>query len=194
MSLCDSKNRDFEEQNKNDNVEDTDDKDDINYSLPESMQRTKKNKTRIPRNIIVDDEEELLPTINLGNQEEKNEEQEKEMTKRAIINWEHLSDKLVAKRIDILREMVKKQKEEESESDSDEKEEVKEKIKNEDKNDNKNNEIKEVGEKIINKDEEKKEVNIDENIKKEEKPEIKEETKPEVKEEKKVKEKPIIKD
>ncbi len=85
MSICDRKERDIEEPNKNDNAEDSDDKDDINYSLPENMQRTKKNKTRIPRNVIVDEDEELLPTINLnenkkeeiGNKDEKMKKKKK---------------------------------------------------------------------------------------------------------------------
>ena len=100
--------------------------------------RTKKNKTRIPQNVISDDdddedipitkhisytndESELKNKKIIDNFEEENPEI-KEKIKKAKKNWEYLIDKLIQKRIDILREMVKKEK---AENESDEEEDEK---------------------------------------------------------------------
>ena len=96
--------------------------------------RTKKNKTRIPQNVISDDDDDedipITKHISLTNEEietttkkimenlgEENPEI-KEKIRKAKKNWEYLVDRMIQKRIDILREIVKKEK---VESESDEK-------------------------------------------------------------------------
>ena len=117
LSICNNQRNDFEEKKPKDtSEEEEEDYDDLTNSLPETMGRTKKNKTRIPKNVIVDDDDEILPTIKTNNKESNNND-DIEKFQIARRNWEHLIDKLIKKKIDILREMVKKEKEEESESD-----------------------------------------------------------------------------
>ena len=103
--------------------------------------RTKKNKTRIPQNVISDDDDDedipITKHISLTNEEietttrkimenlgEENPEIKEKIIK-AKKNWEYLVDRLVQKRIDILREIIKKEK---AENESDEEEEEDEKI------------------------------------------------------------------
>ena len=103
--------------------------------------RTKKNKTRIPQNVISDDDDDedipITKHISLTNEEietttkkimdnlgEENHEIKEKIIK-AKKNWEYLVDRLVQKRIDILREIIKKEK---AENESDEEEEEDEKI------------------------------------------------------------------
>jgi len=103
--------------------------------------RTKKNKTRIPQNVISDDDDDedipITKHISLTNEEietttrkiMENLGEESPEIKEKIIkakkNWEYLVDRLVQKRIDILREIIKKEK---AENESDEEEEEDEKI------------------------------------------------------------------
>ena len=89
--------------------------------------RTKKKKTRIPKNVVIDeDDDEDIPItkhISFTNEEnelksnnsllqnlQKETPEIKEKIAKAKKNWEYLKDKLIQKRINILREMVKKQK------------------------------------------------------------------------------------
>ena len=139
VSLCENKKQ---EENKDDNY-DSEDKS-SNNGLVESMKRTKKNKTRIPKNIIVkdDEEEDIAPiqekinnqknNINDGLNNDKLIDNEyiydKDKIEKARNNWNYLIDKLIAKRIDILREIIKKEKEEDSDEENEE-EEQKEKNK-----------------------------------------------------------------
>ena len=93
----------------------------------------KKNKTRIPQNVISDDDDDedipITKHISLTNEEietttrkimenlgEENPEIKEKIIK-AKKNWEYLVDRLVQKRIDILREIIKKEK---AENESDE--------------------------------------------------------------------------
>ena len=121
ISLCENKKD--EEDNQDDNY-DSEDKG-SNSCLAESMKRTKKNKTRIPKNIIVKDEDEdditsiqekLSNQKNNINNENKDEvlikkeyKYDKDKIETARNNWTYLIEKLIAKRIDILREIVKKE-------------------------------------------------------------------------------------
>ena len=106
--------------------------------------RTKKNKTRIPQNVISDDDDDedipITKHISLTNDEiekknqkiienfEEENPQIKEKIKKAKKNWEYLIDKLIEKRIDILREIVRKEKVE-NESDEEEDEKIEDIIK-----------------------------------------------------------------
>ena len=121
--------------------------------------RTKKNKTRIPEAVISsDDEDEDIPiakhisntidqdprkSIILMNNMEKENEEVIEKIKKAKKNWEYLINKLIQKRIDILREVVKKEKNERESSDSEEDEKLEDimKEKNFNKSEDKNNRI-----------------------------------------------------
>ena len=121
ISICENKKEEEEE-----NQEDKNSSNGIRESIP----RTKKNKTRIPKNVIIkdDEEEDILPIQEKFCDEEKNKTKEnkkqefqknayindKNKTEKARDNWNYLIDKLIAKRIDILREVVKKEKEEDS--------------------------------------------------------------------------------
>ena len=106
--------------------------------------RTKKNKTRIPQNVISDDDDDedipITKHISLTNEEietttkkimenlgEENPEI-KEKIRKAKKNWEYLVDRMIQKRIDILREIVKKEKVE-SESDEEEDEKIEDFVK-----------------------------------------------------------------
>ena len=106
--------------------------------------RTKKNKTRIPQNVISDDDDDedipITKHISLTNEEieattkkimenlgEENPEI-KEKIRKAKKNWEYLVDRMIQKRIDILREIVKKEKDE-SESDEEEDEKIEDFVK-----------------------------------------------------------------
>ena len=106
--------------------------------------RTKKNKTRIPQNVITDDDDDedipITKHISLTNEEietttkkimenlgEENPEI-KEKIRKAKKNWEYLVDRMIQKRIDILREIVKKEKVE-SESDEEEDEKIEDFVK-----------------------------------------------------------------
>ena len=102
---------------------------------------TKKNKTRIPQNVISDDDDDedipITKHISLTNEEIETTTRKimenlgeespeiKEKKKKKKKNWEYLVDRLVQKRIDILREIIKKEK---AENESDEEEEEDEKI------------------------------------------------------------------
>ena len=107
--------------------------------------RTKKNKTRIPQNVISDDDDDddipITKHISLTNEEietttkkimenlgEENPEI-KEKIRKAKKNWEYLVDRMIQKRIDILREIVKKEKVE-NESDEEEDEKIDDILKN----------------------------------------------------------------
>ena len=106
--------------------------------------RTKKNKTRIPQNVISDDDDDedipITKHISLTNEEietttkkimenlgEENPEI-KEKIRKAKKNWEYLVDRMIQKRIDILREIIKKEKVE-SESDEEEDEKIEDFVK-----------------------------------------------------------------
>ena len=106
--------------------------------------RTKKNKTRIPQNVISDDDDDedipITKHISLTNEEietttkkimenlgEENPEIKEKIIK-AKKNWEYLVDRMIQKRIDILREIVKKEKVE-SESDEEEDEKIEDFVK-----------------------------------------------------------------
>ena len=106
--------------------------------------RTKKNKTRIPQNVISDDDDDddipITKHISLTNEEietttkkimenlgEENPEI-KEKIRKAKKNCEYLVDRMIQKRIDILREIVKKEKVE-SESDEEEDEKIEDFVK-----------------------------------------------------------------
>ena len=104
LSICNNERNDFEDKKPKDTAEEEeeDDYDDQTNSLPETMGRTKKNKTRIPKNVIVDDDEEILPTININNKEsnnfDDNNNDDIEKFQIARRNWEHLIDKLIKKK------------------------------------------------------------------------------------------------
>ena len=142
MSICQRNKSNYE----------NDDSQDGPYKPPS---RTKKNKTRMPQNEISDEDDEedddipITKHISLTNDqvELKNNDifesisKEKpeiiEKIKKAKKNWIHLKEKLIQKRIDILREMVKKEKaENESDEEEDEKIEDIMKDKSYDKNEN----------------------------------------------------------
>ena len=114
LSICNNEKKDFEDTKNVDNAEEGDENDDINISLPENLGRTEKNKTRIPKNVIVDDDEEILPTIKVDEHKESNDfddnknDEDIEKIKKARHNWEYLIDKLIKQKIEILREIVKK--------------------------------------------------------------------------------------
>ena len=101
--------------------------------------RTKKNKTRIPKDVVIDedDDDEDLPitkhisntidqdtskSTNMMNNLEKENEESNEKIKKARKSWDCLINKLVQKRINILREIIKKEK---TENESDEEEDEK---------------------------------------------------------------------
>ena len=142
MSICQRNKSNYE----------NDDSQDGPYKPPS---RTKKNKTRLHQNEISDeddDEDDDIPItkhISLTNDqvELKNNDIFKIMSKenpelikkkkKKKKNWIYLKEKLVQKRIDILREMVKKEKaENESDEEEDEKIEDIMKDKSYDKNEN----------------------------------------------------------
>ena len=119
-------------------------------------ERTKKNKTRIPKGIISDDsEDEDIPitkcvsntidndipkTKSFLDQKEDEIVKINEKIRKAKKNWEKLIDKLIQNRIDILREIVKKEKaENKSESSDSEEDEKLEDIKKENEEKIKNN-------------------------------------------------------
>ena len=149
LSLCQREERNFQEE------ETQDGKGTI------TPKRTKKNKTRIPQAVLSSDEEdEDIPivkhisntidqdpkkSINLMNNMEKESDEIIQKIKKAKKNWEYLIDKLIQKRINILREIVKKGKiENQSNSDSEEDEKIEDiiiKEKNYFKSDDKNNKI-----------------------------------------------------
>ena len=149
LSLCQREERNFQEE------ETQDGKGTI------TPKRTKKNKTRIPQAVLSSDEEdEDIPiskhisntidqdpkkSINLMNNMEKESDEIIQKIKKAKKNWEYLIDKLIQKRINILREIVKKGKiENQSNSDSEEDEKIEDLIikeKNYYKSDDKNNKI-----------------------------------------------------
>ena len=122
VSICnrDKNDNNFEEDEKNDNM----------LEPP----RTEKNKTRIPKNVITDDEDEEIPITknitdiniikeksnnnnndnniktNISRETEDNNKDLKEKIENARKKWERLKDRLIIKKIEILREMVKKDK------------------------------------------------------------------------------------
>ena len=127
------------ERQKNENVEE----DKINYideniDHLEAPERTKKNKTRIPKNIIIVEEEEddeeisvskhisdtsvIKKLVQIMKKHENTEINEKIEIARK--NWQKLIDKLIQKRIDILREMVKKEKAEQEDDEEEEDEKI----------------------------------------------------------------------
>ena len=136
------------------------DNEDSQEGIHKPPSRTKKNKTRMPQNEISDDDDDedipITKHISLTNDEieiknsyifdnlSKENPETIEKIKKAKKNWEYLKDKLVQKRIDILREIVKKEKDE-NESDEEEDEKIDDIIKN------KNNDKKENINKIYNK-------------------------------------------
>ena len=114
------------------------DNEDSQEGIHKPPSRTKKNKTRMPQNEISDDDDDedipITKHISLTNDEieiknsyifdnlSKENPETIEKIKKAKKNWEYLKDKLVQKRIDILREIVKKEKvENESDEEEDEK-------------------------------------------------------------------------
>ena len=114
------------------------DNEDSQEGIHKPPSRTKKNKTRMPQNEISDDDDDedipITKHISLTNDEieiknsyifdnlSKENPETIEKIKKAKKNWEYLKDKLVQKRIDILREIVKKEKvENESDEEDDEK-------------------------------------------------------------------------
>ena len=130
LSIC--------QRNENEENETEDKHNHKNIPCPE---RTKKNKTRIPKGVISDESEDddipitkhISNTIDSDHQKSKNlfEKKEKEIDeinekiKIAQKNWGKLIDKLIQNRIDILREIVKKEKmDNKSESDSEEDEKL----------------------------------------------------------------------
>ena len=126
VSLCEKK-KDIEEEEDN-KREDLEESEYIKNIEPESLQRSEKNKTRIPKTIISkdskdDEEEDIIEKLLKSGGKNNNFIYDKEKTKIAKQNWEYLVDKLISKRIDILREIVKKEKEEDSDED-DEKENI----------------------------------------------------------------------
>ena len=126
--------------------------------------RTKKNKTRMPQNEISDDDDDedipITKHISLTNDEieiknsyifdnlSKENPETIEKIKKAKKNWEYLKDKLVQKRIDILREIVKKEKVD-NESDEEEDEKIDDILKNKS-NDKKENINKTYNKKLNN--------------------------------------------
>ena len=134
--------------------------------------RTKKNKTRIPKDIVIDDDDddEDIPitkhisntidqdtskSINLMKNLEKGSEELNEKIKKARKSWDFLINKLVQKRINILREIIKKEK---AENESDEEEDEKIEDLKIEKNKDENEEINEKEKNISSSDE-----NIDKN-------------------------------
>ena len=130
LSIC--------QRNENEENEAEDKHNHKNIPCPE---RTKKNKTRIPKGVISDESEDddipitkhISNTIDSDHQKSKNlfGKKEKEIDeinakiKIAQKNWGKLIDKLIQNRIDILREIVKKEKmDNKSESDSEEDEKL----------------------------------------------------------------------
>ena len=136
------------------------DNEDSQEGIHKPPSRTKKNKTRMPQNEISDDEDDedipITKHISLTNDEieiknsyifdnlSKENPETIEKIKKAKKNWEYLKDKLVQKRIDILREIVKKEKVE-NESDEEEDEKIDDILKN------KSNDKKEIINKTYNK-------------------------------------------
>ena len=129
------------------------DNEDSQEGIHKPPSRTKKNKTRMPQNEISDDDDDedipITKHISLTNDEieiknsyifdnlSKENPETIEKIKKAKKNWIYLKEKLVQKRIDILREMVKKEKaENESDEEEDEKIEDIMKDKSYDKNEN----------------------------------------------------------
>ena len=140
------------------------DNDDSQEGIHKPPSRTKKNKTRMPQNEISDDDDDedipITKHISLTNDEieiknsyifdnlSKENPETIEKIKKAKKNWEYLKDKLVQKRIDILREIVKKEKVE-NESDEEEDEKIDDILKNKS-NDKKENINKTYNKKLNN--------------------------------------------
>ena len=140
------------------------DNEDSQEGIHKPPSRTKKNKTRMPQNEISDDDDDedipITKHISLTNDEieiknsyifdnlSKENPETIEKIKKAKKNWEYLKDKLVQKRIDILREIVKKEKVE-SESDEEEDEKIDDILKNKS-NDKKENINKTYNKKLNN--------------------------------------------
>ena len=140
------------------------DNDDSQEGIHKPPSRTKKNKTRMPQNEISDDDDDedipITKHISLTNDEieiknsyifdnlSKENPETIEKIKKAKQNWEYLKDKLVQKRIDILREIVKKEKVE-NESDEEEDEKIDDILKNKS-NDKKENINKTYNKKLNN--------------------------------------------
>ena len=133
LSICEREKTNFEEEEES------------NMKGNMTPGRTKKNKTRIPKFVISSDEEdddipitkhvsntleqEPIKSENLMNNMEKESKDLLEKIKKAKKNWEYLIDKLIQKRINILREVVKKKNQNESDSDSEEDEKIEDIIK-----------------------------------------------------------------
>ena len=140
------------------------DNEDSQEGIHKPPSRTKKNKTRMPQNEISDDDDDedipITKHISLTNDEieiknsyifdnlSKENPETIEKIKKAKKNWEYLKDKLVQKRIDILREIVKKEKVE-NESDEEEDEKIDDILKNKS-NDKKENINKTYNKKLNN--------------------------------------------
>ena len=140
------------------------DNEDSQEGIHKPPSRTKKNKTRMPQNEISDDDDDediqIKKHISLTNDEieiknsyifdnlSKENPETIEKIKKAKKNWEYLKDKLVQKRIDILREIVKKEKVE-NESDEEEDEKIDDILKNKS-NDKKENINKTYNKKLNN--------------------------------------------
>ena len=140
------------------------DNEDSQEGIHKPPSRTKKNKTRMPQNEISDDDDDedipITKHISLTNDEieiknsyifdnlSKENPETIEKIKKAKKNWEYLKDKLVQKRIDILREIVKKEKVE-NESDEEENEKIDDILKNKS-NDKKENINKTYNKKLNN--------------------------------------------
>ena len=140
------------------------DNEDSQEGIHKPPSRTKKNKTRMPQNEISDEEDDedipITKHISLTNDEieiknsyifdnlSKENPETIEKIKKAKKNWEYLKDKLVQKRIDILREIVKKEKVE-NESDEEEDEKIDDILKNKS-NDKKENINKTYNKKLNN--------------------------------------------
>ena len=134
LSLCETKK--IEENNieepkfeNHDEDNDDEDEDDNIQILGESIQRTEKNKTRIPKNVIIKDDDLIIKQIlkNKKNKviktnkefildelknEDNNDFNNKEKLRKAKNNWEYLMHRLITRKIDILREIIKREKKE----------------------------------------------------------------------------------
>ena len=127
LSLCETKK--IEENNieepkfeNHDEDNDDEDEDDNIQILGESIQRTEKNKTRIPKNVIIKDDDLIIKQIlkNKKNKviktnkefildelknEDNNDFNNKEKLRKAKNNWAYLMHRLITRKIDILREI-----------------------------------------------------------------------------------------
>ena len=131
-SICERQKEKYNEEDDTNNIID-------NIANPKELGYIKKKQVSIPKNVIVEEEDDddivvskhisdtsvikNIANTYLSKSKEILENNDiKEKIKKARKNWEKLIDRLIQKRIDILREMVKKEKmEQESDEEEDEK-------------------------------------------------------------------------